>query len=277
MVAYFERGARDQTMGDELKTDELRIRIHAKADTNNRVRGKVFAKQISDLISSLEDSDKIENGGVRHDYVITGLEQRSAQACLTQIVSSHKPRTASPIAILPKILTAIVEEDAATLVRFAGPVARLAKFAKGAGDKYSHTDLQINGAASFRIDEFFERRAVRAVEVSKPAAPAFYAGIVYGSFDGVVKEVDLRGDTPRLKLILSAGSVEIDCTAPGVSIPDIRAALNARAWVSGRAFYHGDSGLPERVEISEMKPISSKPDILRWAGKFGAFDVGDWD
>lgn len=263
-------------MTDELAQEEVRLRVHAGPETNMRVRGKVFARQLSALIKALESADKTVNGGVRHDYVITGLEQKSAQASLRQIVSSKKPRQESPLALLPSIVNAVLTSEPATIIKFSEAVASLRQMAKGAGESYSHADLQVGKSPSFRIDEYFEKRLADALRSMPIDDATYYAGAAYGSFDGVIKEVDLRGDTPRLKLILSAGSIEIDCVTRGISIDEIRASLNVRAWVEGKALYGGSSGLPERIEIISIKTVSPKPNLSRWSGAFTEIDDSDW-
>ena len=265
-------------MAGELTREEVRLRVHAGADTNNRVRGKVFARQISALIKALESADRVANGGVRHDYVITGLEQRSAQASLRQIASSKKPKEESPVKLLPVIISAVMSADTATIIRFSDVVSSLHKMAKGAGESYSHADLQVGNAPSIRVDAFFAGRlshAMGAVVVAQED-DEFYSGMAYGSFDGVIKEVDLRGDTPHLKLILAAGGIEIDCVTRGLSIEEIRASLNMRVWVDGMAHYTGVSGLPQRIEIRNIKLVSQKPNLLRWSGTFDAIEQSDW-
>ena len=265
-------------MSDELTQGEVRLRVHASADTNNRVRGKVFARQLAALIKALESADKAANGGVRHDYVITGLEQKSAQASLTQVVSSKKSRRESPVVLLPKIINAVRSSDTPTVIRFAEAVSSLRKMTKGAGSAYSHADLQVGASQSMRIDEFFEKQLSDALKVVAAASTPqrFYTGIAYGSFDGLVKEVDLRGDTPRLKLILTAGNIEVDCVTQGLSIEEIRSALDMRAWVDGKAFYNGSTALPERIEVTAMRLVSQKPDLLRWSGAFKVIDHPEW-
>ena len=114
------------------------------------------------------------------------------------------------------------------------------------------------------------------VRFSVPA-PTWFEGTACGSFDGEVRAVDLRGALPEIKLILSAGGKEIDCVCRNIDIETIRTALNRRVRISGLAIYDGKSGLPRRIEASELEIVQGAPDFARWKGAFEPFEIEPWE
>lgn len=106
--------------------------------------------------------------------------------------------------------------------------------------------------------------------------PKLFTGFAYGSFDGRILEVDLRGEVPQVMLILSAGGREIKCSCPGLSADDIRAVLNRRVNVNGRAFYDGSSGLPAKIEVSHLPTIVETGDFTKWKGAFSNIEPSEW-
>ena len=105
----------------------------------------------------------------------------------------------------------------------------------------------------------------------------WFSGSAFGSFDGEVRAVDLRGSLPEIKLILSAGGKQIDCICRGIDIENIRSALNRRVRISGLAIYDGTSGLPRRLEAREVSLVAPGADFTRWKGAFEPFEALEWE
>ena len=99
---------------------------------------------------------------------------------------------------------------------------------------------------------------------------------MFGSFDGVLDYVDLRGALPQIKLTLSAGAREIDCICRREDIDALGERLHHRVRVHGRAIYTSADPLPMRVEVTSIEPVKSDPDFMRWKGAFRPFSL-DWD
>jgi hypothetical protein len=88
-------------------------------------------------------------------------------------------------------------------------------------------------------------------------------------FEGAVKEVDLRGALPEIKLMLGTGTRRSLASCRNISVERIRSALDRRVRVFGRAVYDGKSGLPRRVEITSIDPIASGHDFTEWKAPSG--------
>ncbi|MDG5496967.1 MULTISPECIES: hypothetical protein [Azospirillaceae] len=264
-------------MADQLQSGQIKLRVHGAPDTNSRVRAAVFARQLAALVKALETADRIANGGMRFDYVIAELKNESASATLTEVVMSKRPRQKSGADVLGATIAGIGDLDRAVLEQYGACLPHIAAIARGVAEEFSHTDLSIGGFKPFRVDDFFLKQVVRAQTIATPKPQRLYRGVAIGTFDGTIKEVDLRGDTPRLKLILRAGGREIDCVYVGATSEQIREILDRRVSVEGRAHYNGTSGLPERIEILHYKEVKPRPDMLRWQGRFNNLIAADWD
>jgi hypothetical protein len=166
------------------------------------------------------------------------------------------------------------------MVDFASAVMRLTS---GAEKNFGFAEVrtrQSDVINVIRIDDFLRERArvaARVTEYESVPAGGWYKGAVFGSFDGQLELVDIRGALPRIKLTLSAGERQIDCICRREDIEALGSSLGHRVRVAGRAIYDGRSGLPRRVEVTEIKPISEPGDFARWQGAFEPFTVPDWD
>lgn len=116
-----------------------------------------------------------------------------------------------------------------------------------------------------------KERAARVEQV------VYYRGHAREAFDGTIKAADLRGDLPRVTLILTAGGKEIDCICKRLTIDEIRVALDRRVWAEGIAVYSGKSALPSRVEIDKINLLSSEADLSKWRGSMTPFPLSEWE
>lgn len=264
-------------MVNEPQISQIKLRVHGARDTNNRVRAEVFARQLTALIKALEAADKIANGGVRFDYVIAELKNESASVTLTEVVSSKKSRAESGIKVLGDTIEGIIKFNPRAIHKHSQCLPHIVSIAQGVSNDFFYSDINIGDDISFRVDDLFLEQVLRAREFVTMRMERLYTGVAIGTFDGTIKEVDLRGDAPRLKLILRAGGKEIDCVYSGATSEQIREILDRRVSVEGRAHYSGKSGLPERIEILKHQEIKPSPDILRWQKQFDGLTASDWD
>jgi hypothetical protein len=161
-------------------------------------------------------------------------------------------------------------------MKFDGCVEQLGRLSRGSGKLFSHADLVVTGYDPVRVDDFFEAQVSRALSSADTAATAF-SGESFVAFDGEIKEVDLRGSVPRLKLILTAGRREIDCIYPNATVEELRLYLDRRVVVSGFGFFDGVSGLPIRLRIQSIVPVKKNGDVSRWRGTFTPFAIEEWE
>ncbi len=264
-------------MADELRTGQVKLRVHGAQNTNGRVRASVFARQLAALVKALEAADKVTNGGIRFDYVVSDLKSESAAATLTEVVFSKKRRVGSGTEALGHAIKAINDLNRKEIQNYYMCIPYIERIARGVSEDFSHTDIRVGEKHCFRVDDFFLKQVRRAQEFLEPRNKSYYTGVAIGVFDGTIKEADLRGDTPRLKLILRAGGKEIDCIYRGATSQQIKDILDCRVSVEGRAHYGGESGLPERIEILHHREVKAAPDMLRWRGKFKDLTASDWD
>src|SRR5262249_48518769 len=113
-----------------------------------------------------------------------------------------------------------------------------------------------------QVERFLSRQ-----DEAPQKSPQFFRGTSFDAFDGTLKEVDLRGSIWSGLLVLSGSDCEISCTMRGLTIGEVKRSLNVRVWAEGLAIYSEESGLPERLEISRMRPINMTGDLRRWRGK----------
>ena len=90
----------------------------------------------------------------------------------------------------------------------------------------------------------------------------------YGSFDGVLMAVDLRGDMQKAALKLSAGGKEIECIVNAVAVSQLGDALDERVNAYGLAHDERTSGLPDRLDVRDLKIIPESSALNRWRGAF---------
>ena len=96
-----------------------------------------------------------------------------------------------------------------------------------------------------------------AEQAAQDIPPKFYVGAAIGSFTGVIQAVDLKGDAPEVRLVLSAGEKSINCVLFGMDLDEVRAALGNKVSVTGRAIYEGRTGLPSRIEIRRIQRFTN--------------------
>lgn len=256
----------------------LTYTIHGVDALNKRVLATVFAKKFAALLAGLKAADKDGNGSKHFDYVIADMRVSSAVVKLDTLETSKKQARVDPFEAFEECATALEKSDFDKALVYAGTVQKIAELSEGAGDQYSYADIDVGGNV-IRIDDFLARQAENAKRHMEAAAEVFrhFVGVSHGSFDGEIKEVDLRGTQPQMKLRLSAGNKEIDCISKTIGIDEIRAALDRRVWVEGQAVYGGRSGLPERLEVTRITKVDDGRGVERWRGSFRKFDLLEWE
>jgi hypothetical protein len=258
---------------------QLSLTIHGTSVMNDRVLAAVFQKKLAALISGLREADRHANGRKVHDYVIADLGIGSARVALDEVVVKHRPTARSSVEAYADCVLSLAKSDFRRALEYGDTVDKIASLTEGAEESFSHGDLRVGEDKVIRIDRFLERQAesAKALREVEAVRLKYFSGVAHGSFDGEVKEVDLRGAVPHVKLILTAGRVELDCITEGVSIEDIRGALDRRVWVEGEAIYSGQSGLPERLVIRRITRIKERAEIDRWRGSFEPYDITGWE
>jgi hypothetical protein len=274
-------------LADELPMGpgQIRFRIHGTDSDrgDDDLAADVFARKILDLVHALSAADAAVNGKKAYEYVIARLNSSSPTAtCQERVVRWKTPRfdTHSAIGAFSLCATAIIEGRTEQARRFGKCAEYISKLGIGARKTFEYGELWVSEQQVFRVDSFLFERASAVVDPSKEIHPeheeTLFNGVSFGSFDGTVQVADLRGSLPAIKLILSAGKKQIDCVCRSTDIEKIRAALNRRVRISGRAIYDGRSPLPRRLEVADIQPVPTDLDFSKWKGTFEPFEIPDW-
>lgn len=249
---------------------EIKIRVLGLAEQQERVKADVFATKLRSLVHALRIADEGANGKRNFDYLIVDLKPSSASVTLQEYSVVKAPPDFSGVEELGKSARAIADGRFAEITVPSKGLLHLKRLAAGAGKQHSHIEMWVDGAAALRVDDFFEAQAQEAFRLKSAKEMErlpYYKGTAIMAFDGLLELVDLRGSVPRLKLTLTAGGTELDCTYKH-SIDDLREHLGRRVWAEGMAHYSGLSGLPTRIEIGLIRSVKAEPDIQRWRGAF---------
>lgn len=257
----------------------IEFKMHAP-DGEPEVSVAVFASKLIALVKAFKAADAAVNGVESYDYRIVRLHTSSPTAILRQTATDPaNSALRSPFEAFEGCVENTLSGDREGALRYGKCSAKLGLLAKGAGKTFGYAELRLAENDVIRVDPFLGERArlisspIHALQVENHE---WFAGSVHASFDGTIEAVDLRGGLPEVKLILSAGAKEIDCICRQGDIEKIRAGLHHRVRVMGLATYDGKSGLPRRINVSDIEPVSGG-DFSDWKGRFQPFDAPEWD
>ena len=256
------------------KSEQFEIKLFGNpSEGTEDVRADVFAKKIADLVKALRAADRHVNGAKQYEYYISDLKYGSTEASIAE-----RPRTRdyqalqSSVQSVHKIIESIGEGRGIPKGTDGALANTIASLAKGSNKSFSHGEIGLKGQTKtvVRLDPFFDKKASVAYKAYKSdrGVSDLYQGVTFGTYDGVLKEVDLRGTIAQAKLILSAGGTEIDCVCNSITVDNLRTALNKRVIVNSLAHYEGTGRLPERIEIKSIKLVKEKPSLRQWRGQF---------
>ena len=249
-----------------MRPDETTIAIHGLDMDASVVRADVFVQMLRDLIGALRIADKLANGREAHDYLLPQLHDGSAVATVRERARRHD-HSQSPISYFERVATAVYNGGLRNLPPVDPElVRRLAKLSRWANERFAHAELSFSDDTVIRIDDYLQRQTEDAM-TGLVEQPQSYKGTAFGTFDGVLKEIDSRGTMLRGKLILVPSATEIDCVMNKDRVPSARESFDKRVVLKGAARYDGRSSLPARVDVDEIRVI--KPgDLTRWKGAF---------
>jgi len=245
------------------------LTIHGLAADNGKVRADVFLEKFKTLLNSLKVADQFLNQKKSYNFIIEELAVSSARVKLREKVSRKKVVPHESISFVGEALRCIYNGDK-SIDRFPVElVDSLLPLTKGVDKKFSHGDLEFASDNVVRIDDYLARQMDRAVRRMKGVAEErerYFEGISFGTFDGILKELDSRGIIVRGKLVLTAGGKEIDCVFRRDDIPALRENFEKRARIEAVAHYDGENPLPARLDVRHIHPITGQFDILKWRG-----------
>lgn len=246
----------------------ISLTIHGLGVDNGDVRADVFVDKLKALIDSVRVADSHVNGRKSHNLIVTDLASASAHATIQERVSvKRKVSNASPL--VGQVLSAIYEGDQ-RVDRFPSTlVEALAPLAKDVSKRFSHAEIDFGKGNVIRIDDYFAKqmeRALRRIQGDDELDNAAFNGTTFATFDGVVMEIDARGNLMRGKLILTAGGKELDCVFRKEDVAEMRNSFNKRARITAIAHFNGTDKLPDRLDVRGVQPLKQEADLSRWRG-----------
>ena len=261
---------------------DLKLTIYGLDAQGDEVDAVVFADKLKRVVSALRKLDSFYNAKGQHRFMINDLAFASASVWLREKQMRAKAVRQSPSKRFAEI-GAMVSSGEGFQVNNAADEYALSTFesiSRGAGDKFSYGVIESPSITPVRLDSLLERRVsdilMRAAEAAESAPRRYFQGTVIGTYDGVVKAVDLRGLFPEAKLVLSAGKKEISCIVPRKDVEKLRTALDNRALVTGRAQHDGRSMLPERIDVNSIKVVDQgAANVITLKGSMTNLDVDD--
>jgi hypothetical protein len=255
---------------------ELTLTLHGMDSFNDDVDAVVFAQKLKVFLQGIRDADRAANGKPRHRLFLTELRKNTATASVREQVTVHGPPPASAMRFYSHAVDAIYNKRPEARHLPPRLIDNVVKLNRGAGHSFAFGELKSTAGQLVRLDSYLGNTASSLLtEIANenkvaPEPERGFTGFAYGSFDGVLKAVDLRGEVKQGKLILTAGGKEIECTLNNLSSDELRIALDTRVMAYGRAHYDGTSGLPVRLDIAKADPVGTShvADLSRWGGAF---------
>jgi hypothetical protein len=260
---------------DAIGPRQIELKVHGLSkEDHGRVSARVFANKLKQLVSALEAADAVANGGIVHSYVLASMHMSEPTAVLAEIpIDEDGGDFGSAIPIFNDAIEGIKTHDS-RIERLGSVVKKISLLTSGVESKFGFAELTTQHFNVVRIDDFLRRRAVQA---KRDSGDKWFNGTAFGTFDGILKYVDLRGSLPQIKLTLTAGGKEIDCICRREDIETLGDTLSQRVRVYGRAIYTGTLPLPIRVEVTSVEPVKENADFSRWKGSFRPFAIESWD
>lgn len=270
---------------ESLAPGEVRFRIHGPdAEREGLISASHFVNKLGTLVRALKAADRQVNGAPVHDYKIAKLESTSPTVTLIEVPGPNFESdilSQSGIGAFEDCADAILEGDRVRALKYGSCAEHISKLAGGAQKTYGYAEVWTRAEHIVRVDKFLAEQTADVIhpEIVRPVADGtnWFKGTVDAAFDGSIKVVDLRGELPEIKLILTAGGKELDCVCRVEDMEDIRTNLDSRVRVTGRAYYDGRSGLPRRIAVRGIESMRGDADFTVWRGSFHPFERPDWD
>lgn len=261
-------------MSDEGRL-ELTLTLHGLDAFNRDVDVEVFSRKLNAFLRGIKQSDKAANGRRRHKLLLTDLRKASASVSVREQVSQAGPVPNSGMEYYADAIDGVFHQRPESRMLPTPLLKDIAALNSGVGHSFSFGEFKSNRGLLVRIDGKLARAAnaiVTAREIALLARPnrTRFTGVAFAYFDGVLKLVDLLGQTKKAVLVLTAGEKQIECGVDSLSVEQLRAALDHRVVAYGRAHYGLSSGIPECLEVTKADPVRgfADADLARWRGSF---------
>jgi len=237
------------------------------------VRADVFAAKLDLLVKALRAADKHVNGRPCFTHLIADLKYGSAVALVDEYQDTAnfgiKKSSVRHVHLIVDNVNqgrGIPKDTPKAVAMFA------AKAADGTDKSFDYGEASIDGTddAVIRFDQHYDAKAKAAyaeyVASSEEIKP--FDGAAFGTFDGYLLEVDLRGKEATAKLILHAGGIEIDCLCGAIATDHLKLAMKSRVTVHALAHYSESSRLPQHIDIRKIDILAAEGHLSDWRGAF---------
>lgn len=262
--------------------DAMQIKIHGLPEYQEAVRADIFANKLTYLIRALRYADRHFNKKITHEYFVQSLSVGSAEAGLEEKQTIRTRPNHSSIEQLTNIVESIYNNESNVVDYPQGLLNNVFYITHGIDKSFSHAEISYS-EKNYRVDKYFRSQVLRAIEQQKnpdTIRPKYFRGTSFGSFEGYLREVDLRGSAKLAALITTAGEKEISCVIDRLDIDEIRNSLNRRVHVAGKIHYSGERMLPERIDVYKIRERKETGDLRKWVGalNFGRLEIedGEW-
>ncbi len=237
----------------------------------HKVSPSVLGQKLVLLEKALKQTDKCLNGCESYSYHIKDLKVGSAEIVLEETpLHPLLPPDNSGIDTFQKLITEVSEGEIKSINSSGIGIIKLLKsLCKGVGKSFSHAEFGLEGKkfSKILIDKHFQKNVKLTSEKLENQLPNFI-GTALESYDGELKEVDLRTNIPKAKLILFAARKELQCYCESIPIQTLRASLDKPVTVFAKATYEGDKRLPVRLDITNIEILKKPGKFSDWQGKF---------
>ena len=246
-------------MGEEGKL-ELTLTLHGLDSFNHDVDVEVFSRKLNAFLRGIRQSDKAANG---RRLLLTDLRKASASVSVREQVSQGGPAPVSGMGYYAAAVESVFHDRPEAQLLPTPLLRDIAALNTGAGHSFAFGEFKSNRGLLVRIDGQLARSATsiiiaREIELLAVVGRPRFKGVAFASFDGVLKMVDLLGETKKAVLVLTAGGKQIDCGVDSLSVEQLRAALDRRVMAYGRAHYGPDSGMPKRLDVTKAEPVRAR-------------------
>lgn len=255
-----------------VKNKRLNFKIYGlQPENDHKVNLGVFVKKLDLIEKTLRKTDYCVNGHEGFDYLIQNLNSGSAEVVLEEIPITPLLRPDnSPIEVFQNFVSNIGNGKGHTIEKSKIEVAELIKeICTGVKQSFSHAEFGIDGEESSKVllDKSFQEKAKITTDELGKTFPLF-KGTVFESYDGYLKEVDLRNDTRKARLVLFVNNIDLKCNCRFIPTPILRKSLDKPVTVYAKANYNGLSRLPTILDLTRIDILKQAKKLSDWQGKF---------
>lgn len=252
--------------------NQITLTVHGLISDATLVRADVFARKLNTFIAGIKLADQIANGKAMHQLMIADLATGSALAVIREKQKFSKPALNSGVTSYANAITAIYNGETSAASIDNKLLRNIQSVCNGVDKIYSHAEVSFGTGKIIRIDGYFKKKADDITDLAKSfqlkGLRYAYKGLAIGSFDGILKFIDTRGDAVRAILITTAGRQAIECIVPKALVREFGQRIDQRVRIEGAAHYNGEDLLPERVDVRAIREVNTSANLTKWRGAF---------